>query len=633
MYSRPQQLLGDSFISSCHMKNRLRSLLPIAYLVSASVAYSADLPNILWISSEDHGPHLGCYGDEYATTPNIDAFAKKSLRYTHAISNAPVCAVARTTLISGMYAPSTGGQHMRSRVPSPEGLQFYPAYLQDAGYYTTNNSKQDYNLIDARMGWDESSSKAHWKNRPEGKPFFAIFNYTISHESQVRNKNPNPHHDPAKAPIPPYHPDTPESRSNWAQYYDRLTTIDELFQKTLDEVEEAGLMDDTIVMFFADHGSGMPRSKRYPGWSGLNVPVIVHVPEKFKHLAPADYVPGGASDRLIGFIDFAPSTLSIAGVEPPEYYQGEAFMGPHQTPDPEFSFGFRGRMDERPDFCRTILDGRYVYIRNYYRHLPHGQFVAYQQKTQTTNVWFQKYKDGDLNEAQSLFWKPHPHEELFDLRNDPHEINNLAGSAEHREELIRLRKLLDAKMAEIDDLGVWPEPMLREIVLDGKSPRDELSGLFQDKPLKNSPELKLVAPVRWNSDAWKSELNYGHPVRRYWTVVQLITKGGRHYRSVETDLEKMLSKEQGVLAVAAAECIGTHTRDASLRQKSIDLLYGYAKYPDNEFILAIHAFNAMEHLKDLGHKTPAGAASLTSTHETVPDWGRAYLPDLVDRYK
>lgn len=613
--------------------NTIRIFSVCLYSVFASTAGLADLPNILWITAEDHGPHLGCYGDKYATTPHLDAFARKSLRYTKAISNAPVCAVARTTLISGMHAPSTGGQHMRSRVPAPAGMQFYPAYLQDAGYYTTNNSKEDYNLTGARHGWDESSNQAHWKNRPAGKPFFAIFNYTISHESRIRDPKANPRHDPAKAPIPPYHPDTPDVRSNWAQYYDRLTEIDGLFQKSLEELDAAGLTDDTIVMFFSDHGSGMPRSKRYPGWSGLNVPVIVHVPEKFKHLAPADYMPGRASERLIGFVDLAPTLLSIAGVEPPEYYQGKAFMGPYQTPDPEFSFGYRGRMDERPDFCRTIMDGRYLYIRNFYAHIPHGQFVAYQQKTQTTSIWYQKYKDGTLNEVQSIFWNRHPREELFDLQIDPHETRNLAGATQYRPVLNRMRKILDRQMAEIDDLGVWPEPMLRKIVLEGKSPRDQLARLFQGMPLEKSPEIGLVREPNWESDEWKTFLLLSHPVRRYWTIMQILAKGGDIYAIAEPDLVEAMNGENATVAVAAAECIGMRTEDYGLRQRSLYFLMKYAKYPENEFIQAIHAMNAIDRIRDAGYAIPVAAASLTSVHETIPAWGKAYLPDLVDRLK
>ena len=328
------------------------------------------LPNILWITSEDNGPHLGCYGDTYAVTPNLDRFAKRSLRYTKASSTAPVCAPARTTIISGIYPPATGSEHMRSMTRLPGNFKMYPAYLRQLGYYCTNNSKEDYNLEKVGEVWNGSGRTAHWKSRPDGKPFFAIFNHTISHESQIRNKiNPADRiHDPAKVSLPAYHPDTPEVRKDWAQYHDRITMMDKLVGKNLRELEEAGLADDTIVFYYGDHGSGMPRSKRWPYFSGLNVPLIIHVPEKFKHLAPPEYKTGGTSDRLVGFIDLAPTLLSIAGSKAPAHMQGHAFMGQHTAPAQKFSFGFRGRMDERYDMVRTVFDGRHIYIRNYMPH-------------------------------------------------------------------------------------------------------------------------------------------------------------------------------------------------------------------------------------------------------------------------
>ncbi len=610
---------------------RLASLVFFLLIVPSSLA--EERPNILWIISEDHGPHLGCYGDDYATTPHIDAFAKKALRYTHASSNAPVCAVARTTFISGMYAPSTGGQHMRDLVPAPSGVQFFPAYLQDAGYYTTNNGKEHYNLIDVRQGWDESSSEAHWQNRPDGKPFFAIFNYRNSHESQIRNENPNPHHDPALAPIPPYHPDTPEVLKDWAKYYDRLTDIDDILQDRLDELETAGVAEDTIVVFFADHGSGMPRSKRYPGWSGLSVPVIVYVPEKFKRLAPADYRAGAKSDRLISFVDLAPSMLSIAGIRPPEYYHGAAFMGSFQKPNPTYSFGYRGRMDERLDFCRTLMDGRFLYIRNYYTNLPHGQIVGFQQLTPTTSIWYQQFKDGLLNDVQSQFWKPHPHEELFDLWNDPHETRNLATNPKFRRDLERLRKTLDRQMESINDLGIIPEPILRQIALEGKSPRDELADLFGGTPIGELSPLSWVSKPNWENEEWKEALQSAQAIRRYWTTIWLSSKGGEPYAEAENAILRALKDEEPIVAVAAAECIGMNTSNEANRKRSMDTLVELSKYPENNIILAIHAMNALEHIQDLGHKLPSAASKLISEHETIPPWAKNYLPRLVQRFR
>src|SRR5262245_54088210 len=322
----------------------------------ASEAYSSEpaRPNILWITSEDNGPQLGCYGDRFATTPNLDRLAARGMVYLKCWSNAPVCAPARTTIITGLYPTSTGSEHMRSMVRLPAGTKLYPQLLRDAGYYCTNNAKEDYNLEQTGQVWDESSNKAHWKNRAAGQPFFAVFNILVTHESQIRSRPHQPVHDPSQVRVPRYHPDTPEVRQDWAQYYDKLTEMDAIAGARVREIEDAGLADDTIIFYYGDHGPGMPRCKRWPYDSGLHVPLIVHVPAKFRSLAPREYMPGGNSDRLVSFVDLAPTLLSLVGVEPLDYLQGGAFMGRFEAPAREFVHGFRGRMDERYDLVRTV---------------------------------------------------------------------------------------------------------------------------------------------------------------------------------------------------------------------------------------------------------------------------------------
>ena len=234
------------------------TLLFAGVAVSAAAEPPASLPNILWLSSEDHGPHMGCYGDSYASTPHVDALASKGMLFKHAWSCGPVCAAARTTIISGLYPQALGAEHMRSQVPFPEGFKMYPQFLREAGYYCTNNSKEDYNLTQPGKVWDESSKAAHWKKRPAPKPFFAIFNSTRSHESQIRTRPHKAVHDPAKVRLPAYHPDTPEVRQDWAQYYDVVSEADADAGQHLAELASSGLAEDTIVFYWADHGSGMP---------------------------------------------------------------------------------------------------------------------------------------------------------------------------------------------------------------------------------------------------------------------------------------------------------------------------------------------------------------------------------------
>ncbi len=342
------------------MRTLIFALLVAVSLAALTSAEAAPRPNILWITSEDNGPHIGAYGDRFADTPNIDRIASRGMIYVNAWSTAPVCAPARTTIISGLYPPSTGAEHMRSSTRLPASMKMYPQYLREAGYYCTNNSKEDYNLEKPGEVWDESSRKGHWRNRKPGQPFFAIFNFTTSHESQIRKRPHTPVHDPAKVRVPAYHPDTPEVRRDWAQYYDKITEMDAQVGRVLGELEQDGLEQDTIIFYYGDHGSGMPRSKRWPYNSGLNVPMIVSVPEKFKELAPKGYVRGGKSDRLVGFIDLAPTLLSIVGIQPPDSMQGHAFLGKYEAPEQPYGYGFRGRMDERYDMLRVVRDKRYI---------------------------------------------------------------------------------------------------------------------------------------------------------------------------------------------------------------------------------------------------------------------------------
>jgi arylsulfatase A-like enzyme len=442
------------------MKRLLRILLGLASVVllpASLLAAEEDRPNPLWLTSEDHGPHLGCYGDQVATTSHVDALAARGLLYTRVWSNAPVCAPARTTLISGMYPPSTGAEHMRSMVPYPAGKQMFPQILRAAGYYTSNNVKEDYNLTKPGRVWDESSRRAHWKNRAPGQPFFAVFNSGKSHESQIRRRPHELVHDPARVHVPAYHPDTPEVRRDWAQYYDIVSEADADAGQRLAELEEAGLVEDTIVFYFADHGSGMPRNKRWPCHQGLHVPLVVYIPEKFKHLRPADYVAGGKSDRLVSFIDFAPTMLSLAGIQPPEWMQGHAFLGPYAAPPQPYAFGFRGRMDSKIDLVRSVTDGRFVYVRNFYPHRIYGQYLAYMFQTPTTRVWRALYDAGKLPPEQSAFWETKPPEELYDLQSDPEEIRNLANDPSHQDRLLAMRAAQHDWAVRIRDVGFLPE--------------------------------------------------------------------------------------------------------------------------------------------------------------------------------
>ncbi len=568
-------------------------------LLSSGFALAAPQPNILWLTSEDHGPHLGCYGDPDAVTPNLDAFAKQSLLYTRASSTAPICAPARTTLITGMYAPALGAQHMRSEVAIPEWLQLYPELLREHGYYCTNSSKTDYNLLgDDKAIWDACSRKAHYKDRPNGKPFFAIFNQTITHESKIRNKNPNPKHNPTKISIPPYHPDTPEVRKDWAQYHDRITEMDTWFGQQMKDLEKAGLAEDTIVFFYADHGSGMPRSKRYAGWSGLHVPLIVHVPEKFKHLRPDDYKSGGKTDRLVGFVDMAPTLISLIGQKGLAYHQGNAFLGANIDPAPKYSFGFVGRADERPDEVRSVTDGRYIYIRNFMPHVSNLRGLNYQMQTPTTRIWRELFQAGKLNKIQAYPWtSPRPHEEFYDLKVDPHETKNLA--ALKPELVATFRRSLKSYFTETHDLGLLPESSYHEMSREMKITLGDFARSDSYRPDKL---FHLTTPLEPSGNI---TLDEGNPqfltlqLRAILSNCSAILKGNEELRST---LESLLTHKSLEIRAGAAEALTYHP---DTRAKAIDQLLTLADPVVTNPFAALHALDALSRLETLDAKQVA----------------------------
>jgi uncharacterized sulfatase len=608
----------------------LAALAACSLVLLRQPANAADRPNILWLTCEDIGPHMGCYGDPYANTPNLDALAAKGTRYLHAWSNAPVCAPARTTIISGMYPPSTGSQHMRSLTRLPDGMKMYPQFLREAGYYCTNNSKEDYNLAKPGEVWDESSGKAHWKNRRPGQPFFAVFNFTNTHESQIRARPHRFVHDPAKARVPAYHPDTPEVRLDWAQYYDNITDMDALAAAKLKELENAGLADDTIVFFYGDHGSGMPRCKRCPYDSGLHVPMIVYIPEKFRDLASKDYGRGAKSQRLVSFVDLAPTVLSLAGVKPPEYMQGHAFLGEHEAPPQPFLYGFRGRMDERYDMVRSVTDGRYVYLRNYMPQLPAGQHVNYMFITPTTQVWKRLFDEGKLTPEQSQFWQKRPPEELYDLTSDPDEVHNLARSPDHREVLERLRKAQQDHALAIRDLGFIPEPEIHR-----RAGEDAPYTMGHDE--KRYPIARIMAVADRASmlepDAvpeLKAAMVDEDSAVRYWAALGMLMRGADAVAASRAELRKALADDAPTVRVAAAWALG-QCGDKKDLDLALPVLLDLASCERNDPYVSLMALNAIDYLGAKAAGATDGIKALPKKSKSEGGRGGGYVARVLEK--
>ncbi len=443
------------------------------------VADDSPMPNVLWISTEDISPTLGCYGDAYATTPNLDKFAAQGVRYNLAFAHAPVCAPARSGIITGMYPTSIGTTWMRCAGVPPVEARCFTEYLRAAGYYCTNNSKTDYQFSPPGSAWDDCSGKAHWRNRPDKRqPFFAVFNITVTHESQTRNFKPGQsfEHDPAKAPLPPYYPDTQLVRENIACYYDRMSQLDKLAQKILDDLEADGLAENTIVWFWGDHGWGLTRGKRFLYESGLRVPLMVRVPQSLRKWAgagnAATVAPGRVEGDMVSFIDFAPTMLSLAGAKVPGHMHGRAFLGPQKPSRPrEYVFGGRDRMDETYDFSRTVRDKKFRYIRNYTPYLPLSQPINYMDQTPILKEMRRLHAAGKLPDGpQMQFFRPNkPVRELYDVLADPHNVNNIADDPKYAEVIKRMQQALDDWLKLIGDIGFVPESDFDAIKGSGKA--------------------------------------------------------------------------------------------------------------------------------------------------------------------
>ncbi len=520
----------------------------------------AEPPNIIWLVSEDNSPFLGCYGDSFAVTPNLDKMAAEGVRYTHAYANTPVCAPARSTLITGCYASSLGTQHMRSQYSLPENIRFFPQILRENGYYCTNNAKEDYNTqwkgVDI---WDESSREASYLNRPDGKPFFHVQNFNITHESKIHKWEEPLKHDPKKVKLPPYHPDTPEMRHDWAQYYDKVTAMDEQIGKFLKKLEDEGLAENTIVFYYADHGGVLARSKRFVYETGTHVPFIIRFPEKYRKLAPGK--PGSVSDRLVSFVDFAPTVLSLAGIKPPDYMQGKAFLKKYKTKHKDYIFMYRGRMDERYDMSRAVRSQQYRYIRNYMPDRIYGQHLNYLWRAPSVRSWEKAYLNGKCNEIQSMFWRTKPPEELYNTSLDPWEVNNLADNPGYKKVLESMRNACNEYILNIYDSGFIPEPQLSEITKETAIADFTRTNNY---PLPEILDLANIASMQnpENITVFLDKLNDPNQIIRYWAIYGLKLLEKQCEKCIVA-VQKALSDPSDMVKMTAAEilCYSPDTRD------------------------------------------------------------------------
>ncbi len=521
-----------------------------ATALTARIASAAprERPNILWIVSEDNNPFVGAYGDKLAHTPTIDGLAAKGVLYRNVYSNAPVCAPSRFGILTGVYPESCApANHMRADAKFPREFRTYPELMRQAGYFCTNNAKTDYNCdVDPKAIWDVQGKDGHWRKRTPGKPFMAVFNYETTHESQLFKVTPG-RVTPDMISVPPYLPDTPGVRQDYASYYNLMEKMDGQLAERLAELAADGLTDDTIVFHYSDNGGVLPRSKRYCYDDGLRCEMVVYVPPKWQHLMPAR--PGSVVEHPVSFIDLAPTVLSIAGVRQPAQMRGQPLLGKFAGAPQRYAFGMRNRMDERIDFQRTVTDGRWHYMRNYMPHRPLGQNQGYAWQARGYQDWDAAYRAGTLNAVQRRFFEPKPFEELYDLQADPHQIVNRIADPAAAKMLKAMRVALDAHMVAINDNGFLPEEMAGEGYVASRNAR-----IY---PLK---QVMALAHAAASGDPARNAMllvNLASPVEvmRYWAAMGLLIRGEGARGDLAMLQEVMRSDPSSHVRIVAAEAV------------------------------------------------------------------------------
>lgn len=529
-----------------------------------AVAFSAERPNIVWIVSEDNSKHyLSLFDEAGADTPNIAALADEGILFTRAFSNSPVCSVARTTLATGCYAPRIGTQfHRKSKLASlPEGLRLFPAYLREAGYYTTNNSKKDYNCVETPGTWDESSRKATWRNRENpDQPFFHMESHAVSHESSLHfseesYRNDETGHDPDEVDLPRYFPDTPLFRYTYGRYLDNIRKVDRIVGETVQKLEEDGVLDDTFIFYFGDHGGVLPRGKGYAYESGLHVPLVVRVPEKWSHLAPL--ARGASTAGFVEFVDFAPSVLRLAGLSAPPEMDGSAFLGEGvdlaELAQRDDAFGYADRFDEKYEMIRTLRVGDWKYIRSFQPYYPDGLQNNYRYRMLAYREWRDLYDQGKLGSDQRLFFESKGPELLYDLSTDPDEVENLAKQAEHQARLVEMRERLDERMRSLPDLSLFPENVLYDEAMNdpvrfGQENRERIGDLLDIANLMLSPIAEATPRIR-------EALGSDDPIVRYWGAT-VCASFGEQASELIGDVRPLLEDGNRMVRVRAAEFLG-----------------------------------------------------------------------------
>lgn len=573
------------------------------FLIILVASFAMAQPNIVWITSEDNSMHyMKMFHPDGVETPNIATLAEKGVQFNRAFSNAPVCSAARTTLITGVYGPKLASHYHRTekKIQLPPNIKMFPEYLRQLGYYTTNNAKEDYNVVKGAAVWDESSRKASWRNRKEGQPFFHVQNFNTTHEGKLHfsqaqlamptNVKQNP------SVVQPNHPNTKLFQYTNAYYRDLIVKMDKQVGEVVQKLKDDNLLEDTIIFYFGDHGGVLPFSKGYLKETGLHVPLVVYVPEKYKHLSPYDL--GTSTNDFVSFIDFSATVLALTGREIPSSIDGRAFFH-HRLEHTDAAkaeknktiygyadkmgekhdmvrsvrkemYGYADRFDEKYDMVRTVRKGEFKYIRNFQPYIPDGLMNNYRYKMLAYKEWRDLFDQGKLNEQQSRFFEPKLPEELYSIENDPYETNNLANDPNYTQELIALRESLNDWMLDLPDLSFYPEHHLTQFaaanpIAFGAKNKKNIRAYLNIANLQLQPFTKVKSKLA-------KCLRDKDPIKRYWALTSC-ARFGADASELSGAIEKIFKTDDYTLnRVRAAEFLGIMGRSDTSAALT-DLLY------------------------------------------------------------
>lgn len=598
-------------------------------------------PNILWVTIEDTSPNfIGCYGNKDARTPNIDRLAAGGVRFTNAFSTNTVCSPSRTTIITGVRTYETGTGHHRSKYPVPGFMHGFPYYMQQAGYYTTNNAKTDYNIANEKdyiqQAWNESSNKAGWWNRKPGQPFFAVFNFMDSHQSRTMTDSYEKYTkevldelpladriNESAFPMPPFFRDSPEMRKQFARVYNAIKLTDNKIGALLKRLDQDHLTDSTIIFFYGDHGEGIPKGKTNGINLGYRVPFVIWFPPMYKHLSP--WGTGVISDELVDFEDLAPTLINIAGGNVPDYMKGRTLIGNKRTQPVSFLELSSDRSDNGIDMVRSITDGKYMYSRNYMPFMPQARYINYMEIGEIKQLMRKDLAAGKLNTHQKELFEPRPAEFLFDIENDPWELKNLAGDPKYKMQLLKMRSQLDQSVLKSRDVMFLPEYEIAAISKRNETPY-EFRMDEQQYPLKKIYPVAALSGKRGKSIAQQqvAYLKNANPIIRYWAVLGLRSQPEVLLKEYRNHLLQSMEDEYPPVKITAAAIAFDLFSD-----KNAGAILREAASGSNEH-LALMAVNYMLYFKNKQpfKETLIAIANNTKVNQNVAWAARDYLRSI-----